>query len=113
QDLDIVEEVHFRIAEEVRPVAVRRLDPRVVASQAKPGFGGLWIESEWIGHQKNLSRTTIVSPGWTRSVSFTLISFLPPLTMRMIAMRFSDPRSVTPPASDSACNTVVLCCCKP
>jgi hypothetical protein len=62
------------------------------------------------GHQKNLSRTTIVSPGSTASVSLTLSSFFWPLTTRMICTRDVEPRSVTPPASANACSTVVFSC---
>ena len=49
----------------------------------------------------------IVSPGCTRSVSLAFISFFSPFTIRTILIRDVDPRSVTPPASDSACSTVV------
>ena len=49
----------------------------------------------------------MVSPGCTRAVNFTLISFLSPSMIRMIFVRLMAPFGVTPPASESACSTVV------
>ena len=90
------------------------LDP--VAVEAR-GFGRgkppdwliVWVVVRGkVGHQKNLSGTMMVSPGLTTSLSFTRISDFSPLTMRTIRIRVVDPRSTTPPASESACRTVVL-----
>lgn len=50
----------------------------------------------------------IVSPPCTRSPSPVPIACWVPFTVRTTLMRDSDARSVKPPASDSACSTVVL-----
>src|SRR5207249_5839089 len=108
QYLDVIEQVHLGFFEDVgarqSPVADRTrlaIDGRDLETA---GCRDVCVEHV-IAHQKNLSRTTIVSPGCTRSVSLTLISFFSPLTMRMMTMRDVEPRSVTPPASESACRT--------
>src|SRR5262249_33583656 len=109
QHADVVEQMDLRFAEHVAAIPVAR---RVLPDAARSGFGRATgrrvidrsrVEWNVVGHQKNLSRTMIVSPGCTMSPNFTSISFLLPFTMRTILIRVVDPRSVSPPASDKAC----------
>ena len=101
EDAEVFEKVRFFRRGVVRVaivVPVRlRLGTRVLSRLVVP---------DSLRHQKNLSRMMSVSPGSTASPSFALISFLLPSTSRTILMRPVDPRSVTPPASANACNTV-------
>ena len=128
EHLHVIEQVHLAVADHVAAVAVRRAAAvrrggryrrrraGVDAVEAwrhleAAGSGRAGIGRKLFRHQKNLSATMTVSPDSTRSVSFTLTSRFSPLTMRTILMRLVVPRSVTPPASDSACSTVVFLCC--
>jgi len=58
-------------------------------------------------HQKNRDRILISSFGCSVSSSSTETSTVLPLTTRLTLMRRSVPRSVKPPASTIACETVV------
>src|SRR5205823_1312104 len=113
QHLDIIEQVDFRFVQKIGPNVARSAGrgraPALGRARTLRRHAEVGIESA-IHHQKNLSGTTIVSPGRTMSVSFALSSFLSALTIRTILIREVVPRSLTPPASASACSTVVSFC---
>ena len=71
----------------------------VVEVHGRPPFG--------IGPQKNFTGTRIVSSRCTGSSSCTGTSICSPSTMRMTVIRLSAANSVAPPASESACSTVM------
>ena len=57
--------------------------------------------------QKNLSKTTMVSSGSTRSLREAEILTSRPLTRRMMRMRRGEPLAVSPPPTLMACITVI------
>ena len=70
------------------------------------GHGGSFVDVRF-DCQKYLRGIMMVSPGLTGSPRSAFSSLLTPLTSRTILMRFIAPSSLTPPASESACSTVV------
>ena len=92
EHLHVVEQVRLDVADRDRagprrwsPAGVRRRRCRVrLAALVRCRSSRV---ERILGHQKNLSGTTMVSPGCTMSVSLAFNSFFSPSTMRMILMR--------------------------